>query len=70
MLEICFLLRRDDRQIVLNPYALCRMAKDGWKEELSAADQQNIMDTYRAQILRQDPFYNENLSLERHWMKK
>lgn len=70
MLEICFLLRRDDRQIVLNPYALCRMAKDGWKEELSAADQQNIMDTYRAQILRQDPYYNENLSLERHWMKK
>lgn len=70
MLEVCFMLRGEDRQIVLNPYALCRMAKEECQEEVAAADKQNIMTAYRGQIMKNDPFYNENLSLERHWMKK
>ena len=70
MLEVCFLLRRKDKQIVLNPYALCRITDAGYKEELSAADGQKLKMEYREQIAAGDPFYNKNLSLERPWQKK
>ncbi len=70
MLEICFRLRKDGRQIVLNPYVLCRLPKAEYQEELSAADRQNLMAAFKEQIVSGDPFYNKNLSLERHWQKK
>ena len=70
ILEVCFLLRSAEKQIVLNPYALCRMISTDYKEELSAADRQNLMAAYQEQIAAGDPFYNKNLSLERHWQRK
>lgn len=70
ILEICFMLRKENRQIVLNPYALCRISKEDHREELSEADRQKIRETYREQILKGDPFYNKNLSLENHWKMK
>ena len=70
MLEACFLLRRQNRQIVLNPYALCRIGRKDASLELSAADRQKLLLTYREQIVAGDPFYNPSLSLERPWQKK
>ena len=70
VLEVCFLLRQQGRQAVLNPYALCRVAREGEPGGLSAADAQKLMLTYRDQIAAGDPFYNKNLSLERYWQKK
>lgn len=70
VLEACFLLRQQGRQIVLNPYALCRRKSAEYAGELPEADRQMIAATYREQILKGDPFYNENLSFERHWKKK
>lgn len=69
-LEVCFLLRRQGRQVVLNPYALCRASQAGEFSGLSAADAQKLMITYRDQIAAGDPFYNKNLSLERYWQKR
>lgn len=68
--EICLRLRAQDRQIVLNPYALCKIGQAGEPDGLSASDRQMIMANYKEQILAQDPFYNPNLSLERPWQKK
>lgn len=70
MLEVCFLLRQQEKQIVLNPYALCRISNTGYREELTAADVQKLKMSYREQIAAGDPFYNKNLSLERFWQKK
>lgn len=70
MLEVCFRLRAEDRQIVLNPYALGRVSKGEYVEELSAADRETLMLNYEEQISKGDPFYNKNLSLERFWQKK
>ena len=69
-LEACFLLRGDGRQIVLNPYALCEQQSADGMRELSELDRQKLMGRYQAQILAGDPFYNPNLSLERHWKKR
>ncbi len=69
-LEVCFLLRQQGRQVVLNPYALCRAAETDDYGGLSAADAQKLMITYRDQITAGDPFYNRNLSLERYWQKR
>ena len=70
MLEVCFLLRQQGKQIVLNPYALCRILGTDYYEELSAADAQKLKMGYKEQIAAGDPFYNKNLSLERFWQKK
>lgn len=70
ILEVCFGLRGEGRQIVLNPYALCRIAKAEYNGELSAADRQYLIRVYQTQISAGDPFYNKNLSLERHWQRK
>lgn len=70
MLEMCFLIRKENRQVVLNPYALCRISKAEHKEELLAGERQRLWDTYQEQILAGDPFYNRNLSIENHWKMK
>ncbi len=70
MLEMCFLIRKENRQVVLNPYALCRISKAEHKEELLAGERQSLWDTYQEQILAGDPFYNRNLSIENHWKMK
>ncbi len=70
ILEVCFLLRGKNRQVVLNPYALCQAADTEDYAGLPAADAQKLMITYRDQITSGDPFYNKNLSLERYWQKK
>lgn len=70
VLEACFLLRQSGRQIVLNPYALCRIKSAEYAGELPESDRQMLMATYREQILSGDPFYNKNLSFERLWKKK
>lgn len=70
MLEVCFRMRAEGLQIVLNPYALCRLYRGEYTEELSAADRENILLNYEEQIAAGDPFYNKNLSFERHWQKK
>ena len=70
ILSVCFALRREGRQIVLNPYALCRIANADYRQEISAVDRQNLMHAYAKEIAAGDPFYNKNLSLERHWHKK
>lgn len=70
ILEICFLLRRQEKQIVVNPYAICRIAKADLPEQLSAADRELLMQTCGEQIKAGDPFYNSNLSYERHWQRK
>ena len=38
VLEICFMLRRQERQIVVNPYALGRILKEDYKGEISLSD--------------------------------
>ena len=70
MFEVCFLLRQQGKQIVLNPYALGRVLdmENGW--ELSVADSQKLKIKYGEQIAAGDPFYNRNLSFERFWQKK
>lgn len=70
MLEMCFLIRKENRQVVLNPYALCRISKAEHKEELLAGERQSLWDTNQEQILAGDPFYNRNLSIENHWKMK
>ncbi len=70
MLDVCFRLREVNRQIVLNPYALCRMRKADWKWNLTEADRQVLLATYRGQVKQGDPFYNENFSLEEPWKMK
>lgn len=70
ILSVCFALRAEGRQIVLNPYALCRIANADYRQEISAVDRQNLMHAYAKEIAAGDPFYNKNLSLERHWHKK
>lgn len=70
ILEMCFAIRKEGRQIVVNPYALCRILKEEYTEELSAADREMLMEDYKVQIQKGDPYYNPNLSLERHWQKK
>lgn len=70
VLEICFMLRRQERQIVVNPYALGRILKEDYKGEISLSDRKYMMETYREQITSGDPFYNENLSLQMHWKRK
>lgn len=70
MLEVCFLLRREERQIVVNPYALCRLMDTGRREMYSETDRQILMETYKEQMIAGDPFYNKNLSLEHYWRKK
>ena len=70
MLEVCFLLRNEEQQIVVNPYALGKILGADYRVELSAAERQKIIDTYREQIMAGDPFYNENLSPDLHWKKK
>lgn len=70
ILEVCFRLRKEGKWIVLNPYAICRLRGADCREELSAADRQYLMTEFKEQILSGDPFYNKNLSLERHWQKK
>ena len=70
MLEACFCLRKEGKQIALNPYALCRMEEGAKIGELPETDRQLIKETYREQILAGDPFYNKNLSFEDYWRKK
>ena len=70
ILEVCFKQRNKGRWIVLNPYALGRLKREEYNEELSAADREHLMKEYKEQILSGDPFYNGNLSLERYWQKK
>lgn len=70
MLEICFRLRREEKQIVVNPYALCRLKDTGRQEMYSETDRQILMETYKEQMITGDPFYNKNLSLENYWRKK
>ena len=67
---MCFKQRNKGRWIVLNPYALGRLKREEYNEELSAADREHLMKEYKEQILSGDPFYNGNLSLERYWQKK
>ena len=62
-LEVCFLLRRQGRQVVLNPYALCRASQAGEFSGLSAADAQKLMITYRDQIARSEEHTSELQSL-------
>ena len=61
---------KEGKQIVLNPYALCRMEEGAKIGELPETDRQLIKETYREQILAGDPFYNKNLSFEDYWRKK
>lgn len=70
VLEICFALRKEEMQIVLNPYALCRMSKEEKTRRLQAEDAQRLWRAYQPQIAAGDPFYNKNLSLEKYWRKK
>ncbi len=70
ILEICFMLRKKEKQIVLNPYALCRISKEEYHRELQAADAQRLWTAYQPQIAAGDPFYNKNLSLEKYWRRK
>lgn len=70
ILEICFRIRGEGRQIVLNPYALCKISAADYKWELPAADAQRLWSAYQKQIAAGDPFYNKNLSLEKYWRKK
>lgn len=70
MLEVCLRLRKMQKQIVLNPYALCRIHRAEYREELSAADRQLVLKNYSEQIKSGDPFYNINLSYERFWQRK
>ena len=70
ILEVCFLLRQKGKQIVLNPYALCRMSETDSREILLETDRHILMETYQEQILAGDSFYNKNLSLENYWRKK
>ena len=70
ILEICFRMRKKEKQIVLNPYALCKIPKEAYKWELSAADAHRLWTDYQKQIAAGDPFYNKNLSFEKYWKKK
>ncbi len=70
ILEICFWLRKKEKQIVLNPYALCRIPKEEYKWELQTADAHRLWTAYQPQITAGDPFYNRNLSYEKYWRKK
>lgn len=70
VLELCFAIRKEGRQVVLNPYALCKIAKADFPPNLSAAEREYLMRNYEEQIQLGDPFYNKNMSLERHWQKK
>lgn len=70
MLELCFAVRKSGKEIVLNPYALGKISRADFSEELSASDRELLMQNYKAQIEAGDPFYNRNLSYERHWQKK
>lgn len=70
VIEMCFRLRQENKQIVLNPYALCKISKSDFPEKLSASDREILMHNYKEQIQAGDPFYNKNLSYERHWQRK
>ncbi|MBO5303760.1 MAG: glycosyltransferase [Lachnospiraceae bacterium] len=70
ILEMCFGLRREGKEIVLNPYALCKISKADFPEKLSASDREILMANYKEQIAAGDPFYNKNLSYEKHWQRK
>ena len=70
ILEICFQMRKKEKQIVLNPYALCKIPKEAYNWELSATDAHRLWTDYQRQIAAGDPFYNKNLSFEKYWKKK
>ncbi|MBO5372526.1 MAG: glycosyltransferase [Lachnospiraceae bacterium] len=70
VLELCFKLRKEEKQIVVNPYALCKLAKADFPVNLSASDREILMQNYDRQIQAGDAFYNKNLSFERRWQKK
>lgn len=70
VIEMCFEVRQTGKQNVLNPYALCKIAKADFPEKLSASDREILMHNYKEQIQAGDPFYNKNLSYERHWQRK
>ncbi len=70
MLELCFTVRNAGKEIVVNPYALGKISKADFPEKLSASDRELLMLNYKEQIEAGDPFYNKNLSYERHWQKK
>lgn len=70
MMEICFALRLDGKQIVLDPYALVEIPKGEQPDRLSASDRTLLMEHYRELIEAGDPYYNRNLSFDRHWKRK
>ncbi len=69
MLSLCMELRNKNLQIVLNPYALCRMRKDDYKKSLTEEDREKLVLRYNEQIASGDPFYNKNFSYERFWQR-
>lgn len=70
MFSVCLKLRENRKQIVLNPYALCQIAKADYHGEITETDIGKLLERHGSQMKAKDPFYNQNLSFERYWQKK
>lgn len=70
ILAMCMALRSRKLQIVLNPYALCKMRKEDYREPLDDAERERLFSQFGGQIKAGDPFYNKNFSYERFWQRQ
>lgn len=69
-LEYCIQIRELGKQVVLNPYAICRIPVADWEGGLSYDDRMKLMERYAGIMRQMDPFYNPNLSYEKYWQKR
>lgn len=69
MLDACIKLRSEGKQIVVNPYALCKIPEEDWRGSISKEDKEVLNNRYKEVLLKPDPFYNPNLSYEKFWQK-
>lgn len=70
MIAMCLNARKQNLNIVLNPYALCQINTQDYKAELTEKDRDKLFKQFRVEIVAGDPYYNKNLSYTRFWQKK
>ena len=69
-MAMCLSARKENLNIVLNPYALCQISTKDYTAELTEQDRDKLLGQFGKLIKEGDPFYNKNLSYTRFWQKK
>lgn len=70
MIDFCLAVRSAKGNVVVNPYALAKMPAESYRAEVTQEDEILLWRKHKKQLQQRDPYYNKNLSYERHWQRK